>query len=80
MSDSGSDEIRRLYLNGQWIEPKNPLSVTNPSTGEVLAKVGTVSREEVRRAMEDAAAAWPAWRATPGRERGRRLDLVPRRP
>ncbi len=39
---SGKDEIRRLYLNGQWVEPLDPLPVINPATTEVFARVGTV--------------------------------------
>ncbi|MFV1968224.1 MAG: NAD-dependent succinate-semialdehyde dehydrogenase [Pirellulaceae bacterium] len=83
MSDTGSEDIRRLYVNGQWIEPRNPLQITNPATGEVFAQVGTVSRETVAQAIDGAAAAWPAWRATPGRQRGQFLektaDLLERR-
>jgi len=73
---SESDEVHRLYLNGQWVEPQNPLPVINPATTEVFARVGTIPREEVARAIHDAAAAWPAWRATPGRDRGRYLAAI----
>src|SRR5512142_1312954 len=80
---SAKDEIRRLYLNGQWVEPRDPLPVVNPATTEVCARVGTVSRARVGQAIQDAAAAWPAWRNTPGRERGRYLygiaDVLQRR-
>jgi succinate-semialdehyde dehydrogenase/glutarate-semialdehyde dehydrogenase len=70
---SGNDDIRRLYLNGQWVEPQDLLPVTNPGTTEVFAQVGTVPREVVAQAIQDAATAWPAWRDTPGRDRGRYL-------
>ncbi len=73
---SGKDEIRRLYLNGQWVEPQNPLPVTNPATTEVFAQIGTIPRARVAQAIQDAAAAWPAWRSTPGRERGRYLNGI----
>ena len=80
---SAKDDIRRLYLNGKWIEPQDPLAVVNPATTEVFAHVGTVPRERVAQALRDAAAAWPAWRNTPGRERGRCLwriaDVLERR-
>ncbi|MCU0915525.1 MAG: NAD-dependent succinate-semialdehyde dehydrogenase [Planctomycetes bacterium] len=79
----GKDDIRRLYLNGQWAEPQDPLPVINPATTEVLARIGTVPRARVAQAIQDAAAAWPAWRSTPGRERGRYLygiaDVLQRR-
>ena len=78
-----NDDIRRLYLNGEWVESQEPLSVSNPATTEVFAQVGTVPRERVAQAIQDAAAAWPAWRNTPGRERGRYLaeiaDVLERR-
>ncbi len=80
---SGKDDIRRLYLNGRWGEPSNPLPVLNPATTDVFAQIGTVPRERVAQAIQDAAAAWPAWRNTPGRERGRYLwgiaDVLQRR-
>ncbi len=75
--------IRRLYLNGRWLEPHNPLAVIDPATTEVVARIGTVTREMVNQAIRDAAAAWPAWRGTPGRDRGRYLwsiaDVLERR-
>src|SRR5512143_1352704 len=80
---SAKDDIRRLYLNGQWIEPLDPLPVVNPATTEVFAHVGTIPRARVAQAIRDAAAAWPAWRSTPGRDRGRYLwniaDVLQRR-
>jgi succinate-semialdehyde dehydrogenase/glutarate-semialdehyde dehydrogenase len=38
--------------------------VTNPATGEVLALVPRMGAEETRRALIEAAAAYPPWRAT----------------
>lgn len=73
---ANDNDIRRLYLNGQWVEPQDPLAVTNPATTEVFAQVGTVPREAVAQAIRDAAAAWPGWRSTPGRERGRYLAAI----
>jgi len=69
-------EPRRLYLNGQWIEPDHWLDVVNPATGRVFARVGTVGRDAVRQALEDAQRAWPAWRALPGRDRGALLARI----
>ena len=73
---SVNEDIRRLYLNGQWIEPQDPFPVSNPATTEVFAEVGTVPRETVAQAIRDAAAAWPAWRDTPGRQRGVFLSAI----
>jgi len=70
MSVSQANGVWRLYLNGRWVEPHDPLEVVNPATGEVFARVGTVGRETVAQALADAAAAWPAWRKLSGRQRG----------
>lgn len=45
--------------------------VFNPALGEVVAKVALASTAEVDRAVEIAAAAWPAWAATPPLRRAR---------
>ncbi len=76
MSASEAARIGRLYLNGKWIEPRDPLGIVNPATGEVFGQVGTVGRAEVRQALEDAVAAWPAWRGLPGRRRGQYLRKI----
>ena len=44
-----------------------------PMTGEVYSKVALASREEVRAAVQDAAAAQPAWGATNPQRRARVL-------
>ena len=83
MTVENSNDVRRLYLNGRWVEPENPLEVVDPATGKVFARVGTVDRARVRRAIADAAAAWPAWRGLSGQQRGRYLagiaDVLERR-
>jgi malonate-semialdehyde dehydrogenase (acetylating) / methylmalonate-semialdehyde dehydrogenase len=62
-------EVKKLlnYVNGQWVEPEASgyIDVENPSTGEVLAQVPLSTKEEVNRAIDAAAAAFPAWSATP---------------
>ena len=45
--------------------------VYDPSTGEVAAKVPFATAAEVRRAVESALAAFPAWAATPPAQRAR---------
>lgn len=72
-----------LYLNGQWVQSKKSIRVVNPSTTEVFAEVCTVDRSVVAQAIADAHAAFPAWRALPGKARGAFLnkigDIVERR-
>jgi succinate-semialdehyde dehydrogenase/glutarate-semialdehyde dehydrogenase len=43
--------------------------VTNPATGAVLARLPDMVEGETRRAIEAAAAAWPAWAARTAKER-----------
>ena len=76
MADSQTQGIRPLYLNGEWMSPPDALDVANPATGKVFARVGVVGRELVARALRDAAAAWPAWRALSGKRRGAYLLAI----
>ena len=62
-------ETKKNYLNGQWIGSEETITVVNPATGEAFAKVATVSREQVKRAIEDAHAAFAGWRALPAKNR-----------
>jgi len=48
--------------------------VYNPATGEAEKTVALASRDEVDQAVAAAAAAWPAWAATPPLRRARILD------
>jgi malonate-semialdehyde dehydrogenase (acetylating) / methylmalonate-semialdehyde dehydrogenase len=59
------------YINGQWVESRSSewLDVTNPATGEAIAKVPLSSVNEVASAVEAAAAAFPEWRRTPPEDR-----------
>src|SRR5437763_6264772 len=59
----------RAYLNGQWRSSKESISVTNPATGETIATVSTVTRDEVRQAIADAHAAFQFWRELPAIKR-----------
>lgn len=65
-----------LYLNGQWVESPKTIRVVNPSTTEVFAEVCTVDRSRVAQAIADAHAAFPAWRALPGKARGAFLNKI----
>jgi succinate-semialdehyde dehydrogenase/glutarate-semialdehyde dehydrogenase len=67
---------------GEWIAPAPGagISVLNPSTGEVLAKVTDTSLEDLRRAINEADRAQKLWAETTGKERAailrRWFDLV----
>ena len=64
-------EILANYVAGRWETPaiESALPVENPATTDVLARVPLSSPDEVDRIVRAAAAAWPAWRATPPTER-----------
>ena len=53
------------YIDGEWVDADSAatIEVTNPATGAVLGTVPKMGRDETRRAIAAANAAWPAWRA-----------------
>jgi len=59
------------YFNGAWQNSAASewQDVTNPATGEVLARVPLSDAEETSKAFEAAAAAYPGWRRTPPEDR-----------
>jgi succinate-semialdehyde dehydrogenase/glutarate-semialdehyde dehydrogenase len=61
----------QAYVNGAWVGADSGASfeVTNPATGAVLARLPDMLEGEARRAIEAAAAAWPAWAAKTAKER-----------
>lgn len=63
----------RNYFGGRWVpaEADEVLEVHNPATDEVLAHVPMSGGADVDAAVAAAAAAFPAWRATPPQERAR---------
>src|SRR5260370_36610262 len=63
----------RNYFGGRWVpaETDEVLEVHNPATDEVLAHVPLSGGADVDAAVAAAAAAFPAWRATPPQERAR---------
>lgn len=54
----------KLYINGQWVESSSGkyYDDMNPYTGEVYAKVADATEEDVKKAIDAAAAAFPIWR------------------
>ncbi|MEY4094060.1 MAG: hypothetical protein RLZZ53_1259, partial [Acidobacteriota bacterium] len=64
------------YINGKWFHPNsNQISRNiNPAdTADVIAEFPLATAADVRAAVDAAMAAQPAWRKTPGPERGRVL-------
>ncbi|MDT5295580.1 MAG: alpha-ketoglutaric semialdehyde dehydrogenase [Acidobacteriota bacterium] len=64
----------RNFIGGAWVESSSAKSVENINPANTEDKLGVVrlaTREEARRAVESAAEAFRAWRATPAPARGR---------
>lgn len=59
------------YIDGAWCGADSgaTFAVTNPASGAVLARLPDMVEGETRRAIEAAAAAWPAWAAKTAKER-----------
>ena len=62
---------QQCYVDGAWIDADagGTVEVTNPATAEVIGTVPRLGEAETRRAIEAAAAAFPAWAAKTARER-----------
>src|SRR5438270_823506 len=65
-----------VYLNGELTITEKNYEVTNPARGEVLAKMSTVDRAAVAKAIQDAHTAFQTWRNFPGKKRGEMLRQV----
>jgi acyl-CoA reductase-like NAD-dependent aldehyde dehydrogenase len=78
-------EAHRLYIGGEWVGAREGATFEDhdPFTGEVYARAARGTREDAARAIAAAAAAFPAWAATPPGERRRVLlkaaDVLERR-
>lgn len=59
-----------LYLNGQFIQTNQSISVTNPATEENIARVCTADEAKVLSAVKDAHSAFLSWRELTARTRG----------
>jgi len=67
------------YVDGRWVDADSGATfpVTNPATGEEIARVPRMGAGETRRAIEAAERALPAWRAMVAKDRARILrDLA----
>ncbi len=69
-------EALRFYIGGEWVEPApgwQPLDVINPATEEPMGRIAIGSAADVDRAVDAAAAAFPAFART---TRAERLELL----
>ncbi|MBA2619354.1 MAG: aldehyde dehydrogenase family protein, partial [Rubrobacter sp.] len=59
--------VEQLFVGGEWVDGAasgNTFDVTNPANGETLATLPDAGQEEMRRAIDAAAAAQEEWAAT----------------
>ena len=65
--------VRGLHIGGDWVDASggNTFEDHDPFTGEVVAAVPAGTRDDAKRAIDAAAAAFPAWSQTPPGERQR---------
>ncbi len=70
----------RLFIDGQWVVPSvsAALSIINPATEEVIAKVAAGSPQDVDLAVQAAHRAFEQWRKTSGVERAGYLRAMAR--
>jgi succinate-semialdehyde dehydrogenase/glutarate-semialdehyde dehydrogenase len=63
------------WIGGEWVDADSgeTFAVTNPATGEELARVPRMGAAETRRALEAAEAAFPGWRSRTAADRARIL-------
>lgn len=67
------------FVDGGFTAPgDDTFAVSNPATGEMLARVAQGSEADVDAAVAAAARALPGWSATPGHARARRLYALAR--
>jgi succinate-semialdehyde dehydrogenase / glutarate-semialdehyde dehydrogenase len=59
----------QCYIDGEWVGAPQTISVTDPASGDVIAKVPRLGRADVARAIAAADKAMPAWAAKSAKER-----------
>ena len=70
MKLKNSDLLKdKAYINGEWFGGAKTFDVSNPSTGEVIAKVADIDAQGTQDAIDAAHAAFPAWAAKTAKER-----------
>ena len=70
--------VTRLFIGGEWVEAASgdAAEATSPATGESLGPVAQGDRDDARRAIDAAAAAFPGWAAATAFEHAGALRRV----
>ena len=66
------------FIDGEWTNPGKTFASENPASGKVLAQITDGTPADVDRAVKAARAAFPAWSALSGYERGKHLYAIAR--
>ncbi len=71
-------ERSRMFVGGTWVGAAGgkTMRVSNPATGEPLADLPDAGKDDVWKACDEAAKAFPKWAATPALERGKVLRRI----
>ncbi|MCJ2180937.1 aldehyde dehydrogenase family protein [Novosphingobium album (ex Hu et al. 2023)] len=75
---AASGHLSRIFMAGQWVEPKagQSVPVIDPATETCIAEVSLGGAADVDAAVAAARAAFPDWAATPVRERAALLTKL----
>ena len=67
MPQSAALQNHHLFIDGKWQDAVDDRTFekTNPFTDEIISRFASAGRKDARRAIDAAAAAFPAWSATP---------------
>ena len=70
--------VEKSYIDGQWVssKSKNTFAVTNPASDTIFGSCPESTTDDLNDAIQAASRAFPAWRALPGRQRGRILRAL----
>lgn len=60
-------------IDGQWVTSPNTFPVTDPATGETIARVPNLGAKETKQAIDAASRALPAWSTKTAKERAQIL-------
>ena len=66
------------FINGKWTKPGKTFASDNPANGKTLAQITDGTAADVDKAVKAARAAFPAWLALSGYERGKYLYAIAR--
>jgi len=67
MPQPAAVQNRQLFIGGQWQDAVDgrAFEKTNPFTGKMISRFASAGRQDAHRAVDAAAAAFPAWSVTP---------------